>query len=60
MPGAILTIITLVVAIISYFAMDDWSTMGYFILFVFVGIASFMGTILGKNFTQSIKIEGVV
>ncbi|MBD8007582.1 YesK family protein [Bacillus norwichensis] len=51
-PGSISTIITLVVAIISYFIMDGWSTMGYLILFVFVGIASFIGTILGKSFTK--------
>lgn len=48
LPGTILTVITLGVAIISYFTMDGWSIMGFFILFVFVGMASFIGTILGK------------
>ena len=52
LPGTILTVISLIVAIVSYFTDDGWSAMGYGILFVFVAIASFLGTILGKKFAH--------
>ena len=52
LPGTILTVISLIVAIVSYFTDDGWSSMGYGILFVFVAIASFLGTILGKKFAH--------
>ena len=49
LPGVILTSISLVIAIATFFTGgDSWSNMGYGILFVFVAIASVLGTVIGK------------
>ena len=49
LPGVILTSISLVIAIATFFTGgDSWSNMGYGILFVFVAIASVLGTAIGK------------
>ena len=49
LPGVILTAISLVVAIVTFFTGEDsWSNMGYGIMFVFVAIASVLGTAIGK------------
>lgn len=52
LPGLILTTVSLIIAIVTHFIGDDaWSSMGYAILFIFVAIASFLGTFLAKRFT---------
>lgn len=52
LPGVILTVITLVVAITMYFTgSDGWSNLGYGILFLFVAVGSLLGTFLGKKFS---------
>ena len=49
LPGVILTSISLVIASVTFFTGgDSWSNMGYGILFVFVAIASVLGTAIGK------------
>ncbi|MFI8684729.1 YesK family protein [Rossellomorea sp. NPDC077527] len=50
LPGAILTVVSFILAITSLFTTDGWSIMGYFFLLVFVSVSSFIGTILGKEF----------
>ncbi|WP_341302193.1 YesK family protein [Lysinibacillus sp. FSL H8-0500] len=52
LPGLILTVASLIVAITTYFIGDNpWSNMGYGILFIFVAIASLLGTLLGRRFS---------
>ncbi|MED4164453.1 YesK family protein [Halalkalibacterium halodurans] len=51
LPGVILTVVSLALAVTMYFTgTDGWSSIGYGILFVFVAVASLLGTILGKKF----------
>lgn len=49
LPGVILTGVTLFVVIASFLiGSDGWSNIGYGILFIFVVIASLLGTVAGK------------
>jgi F0F1-type ATP synthase membrane subunit a len=50
LPGTVLTVISFVFAIVSFFTEGGWNAIGYEILFVFVAIASLIGTIIGKSF----------
>lgn len=50
LPGTVLTVISFVFAIVSFFTEGGWDAMGYGILFVFVAIASLIGTVIGKSF----------
>ena len=50
LPGVILTAVSLLVAIVTFFiGSDGWSNMGYSILFIFVAVASLLGTAVGKT-----------
>jgi len=53
-PGTILTGLSLLVAIVSFFTVDGWSIMGYFFLFVFIAASSLIGTFIGKKFAHDI------
>jgi len=53
LPGVILTLISLVIAIVSYFTTDGWTSMGFGFLFVFIAIFSLIGTLMGKNYGKS-------
>ncbi|MEK3798383.1 hypothetical protein MHI18_08980 [Peribacillus sp. FSL H8-0477] len=51
LPGFFLTVLSFILMIVSYFTSSDgWNIMGYFFLFIFVSIASFIGTIVGRKF----------
>ncbi|WP_419883595.1 YesK family protein [Peribacillus sp. B-H-3] len=52
LPGLILTALSLIAAIASHFTGDGWSVMGYSILFAAVAIASLIGTMAAKMFTN--------
>ncbi|WP_040207860.1 YesK family protein [Neobacillus jeddahensis] len=49
LPGTIVTLISLVIAIASHFTTDGWNAMGFAFLFVFVAVASVIGTLIGKS-----------
>ena len=51
LPGWLLTIITFILMIVTYFTSPDgWAIMGNFFIFIFVFIASVIGTIVGRKF----------
>lgn len=50
LPGTILTVVSFVLAGVSFFTESGWDAMGYGILFVFVAVASVIGTLIGKSF----------
>lgn len=52
LPGAILSILAFIVAIVSFFTTGGFDAMGYGILFIFVAVASVVGTISGKVFAR--------
>ncbi|WP_455660665.1 YesK family protein [Pradoshia sp.] len=50
LPGIILTAVSLLVAIITFFrGSDGWSYIGYSLLFIFVAVGSLLGTAIGKT-----------
>lgn len=53
LPGTILTLISLVLALVTFFTEGGWDGMGYAFLFVFVAIASLIGTLIGKGIAKS-------
>ncbi len=53
LPGTILTLLSLVIALVTFFTEGGWDGMGYAFLFVFVAIASLIGTLIGKGIAKS-------
>lgn len=51
-PGIMLTVLSYVVAAVSYFTADGWSILGYFFLFILISIASLIGTVVGQRFAN--------
>ena len=47
LPGGILTVISLIIAVISFLTVGGWNAFGYSILFTFVAEASIIGTVIG-------------
>ncbi|WP_336771362.1 YesK family protein [Bacillus bombysepticus] len=47
-PGAVLTVISAIVAFISYFTLNGWDSMSFFFLFLSVLVGSAMGTLVGN------------
>ncbi|MBP0724294.1 hypothetical protein J5Y03_03730 [Bacillus sp. RG28] len=46
--GALLTVISFIVAVISYFTLDGWESMSFFFLFISVLVGSLFGTLVSK------------
>lgn len=55
MPGVVLTSISLIIAVVSYFTLNGWGSMGFFFLFISVAIGSGIGTVISsfQNLTSS-------
>ncbi|MFD0768952.1 YesK family protein [Bacillus sp. CGMCC 1.60114] len=47
-PGVVLSVVSFVVAIISYFTLNGWDSMGFFFMFISVLIGSLLGTVVAK------------
>ncbi|MGG0240726.1 YesK family protein [Bacillus rhizoplanae] len=47
-PGVLLTVVSFVVAVISYFTLNGWDSMSFFFVFLSVLVGSLLGTLVAK------------